>query len=726
MYLDWTLSRLAGVIRHLTFAAALLPLFPAHPVQELKSDVLEKLKSATVYVKVEQPQYGRSTGSGFLFLKRGTTGYIMTCEHVVGKAPSVTVVFWSGTKQEKSVKARVVATDRMRDIACLIVREMPDFPAPLELGRKTVVKETETVFAAGFPFGSLLSSGRKNPEISISKSSVSSIRRNEDGAVSAVQISGEVNPGNSGGPLVTPDGGVIGVTAAKMRNTQTAFAVPAEEIQEFMKGRIKSSSFRKTGGTATTATYEVILDLVDPLATLKGVGIAHIEEKEIKGEPVAEKDGTWKQVHPSMNVETFRIDEDWAVRILEFTQDAAKTDSRYIICQAYYVRADGATVWTKPETQEIFFGPGSDPAASGRRGPDRRPAEPPDAQEVQEPPPAPDPPVGPTVELALPDTVFFAKELAIQSVFGGMELSPDGSALYVLDLSEGQVYKLDPDSLEIKAKVSIFENAVAMTMTPDGKTLYIGGRSSIQPAGRRDRERSGPALQVIDASTLTLTSTLDFKAAMVDLVATDHGRVVATTQGQTGGAAIIDVARKSETVVSVREGGAIRLSRDQKRAYIGDSTVSSGNFHCVPLRKENDQYISYDSGSHGDHELGGRFDLSPDGRFLMGGNGSILRLGKTRDGDLRFMMKIDPFVAAAVGSGSSTLLTFTHDGFMKSYSLGAFELKKSVRLGFSCERALIDTRRKKVHGVFVSVTDQRSPNWRMRIGRIASISVGDK
>src|SRR5262245_55829205 len=174
------------------------------PRQELKADVLEKLKDATVFIVA-----GDGTGSGFLFLRRGTTGYIMTCEHVVAGSDSVNVVFWSGTAREKTFRAKVVATDPNRDIACLILKEIKDLPAPLDIGRKTEVKETENVFAAGFPFGSMLAAGKKNPEISVSKSSVTSIRRGENREMIAVQISGEVNPGNSGGPLVTADGRVI-------------------------------------------------------------------------------------------------------------------------------------------------------------------------------------------------------------------------------------------------------------------------------------------------------------------------------------------------------------------------------------------------------------------------------------------------------------------------------------------------------------------------------------
>ncbi len=708
-------------------ALVLLPRPPAP--QELKSEVLDKLKSATVYVVVESP-FGRGTGSGFLFLKRGPIGYIMTCEHVVGRESTVKVVFWSGTKQEKTCTARVVATDPSRDIACLLVRDVPGLPAVLELGRKTEVKETETVFAAGFPFGAMLASGDKNPEISVSKSSVSSIRRNDTGDISTVQISGEINPGNSGGPLVTGDGRVIGVTAAKIRGTQTAFAVPSEEIQGFLKGRIKASSFRKVGGTARSGRYEVTLDLVDPLATLKGAGIAYVDERQIKEDPTPEKDGSWKKVNPSMKSVAFKIDEDRAVETLEFGGGEGIVLNLSVVFQCYYIRPDGQTVWTEPKTKDIDFGADTDPAAGGPRG-GRKPPGPAERPDDPEPPPAPEPSAGPTVEIALPDAVTIAAELPASSVFGGLLLAPDGSVLYALDLSEGQLYKLDPENLQIKAKLEVHETSVSMGLTPDGKTLYIGGKSpALERERPRDPEATAGTLQVINTTTFTRTDTLEIKHGIVELAAADRGIVAATCQTQWDGLVIIDVAKKSEeTVRLVRGGSSIRLSRDQRRVYVGDYGVSPGDFRCVSLRRQGGEYAVYDSIYHGEHVLGGPFEITPDGKHLIGGAGAVLRLSRDRDTDLRFESKIAPFNSVAMAPGCSSFFTTSRDGFLKSYDMSGFEVKKSIRLGFRFDHAVLDLKRRKLHGVVSKVAEEAVYDpWErnLRLGRLSSLSLGGK
>jgi S1-C subfamily serine protease/DNA-binding beta-propeller fold protein YncE len=701
------------MLRVLAAVAAVLAAFaPAR--QELKSDVLEKLRDATVYVVA-----GDGTGSGFLFLKRGSVAYLMTCEHVVGSAQQVNVVFWSGTAKEKTHAARVIATDPSRDIACLVLRDVKDLPAPLELGRKTEVKETETVFAAGFPFGSMLATGKKNPEISISKSSVTSIRRGENRETIAVQISGEVNPGNSGGPLVTADGRVVGVTAAKIAGTQTAFAVPSEEIQGFLKGRVKRSTFRKVGGTAKSGKYEIRLSLVDPLATLKGVGVAWINENKVKDAPAPEKDGTWKKIHASMTSVEFDIDEDHAVETVEFEQEGKEVDL-CVLFQCYFVQSDGKTVWTQPATHQVEFGPGTEPA--GEADPGR--GSPPGASK-DGPDPEPLPPGDPSaISLMLPEDPKFAAELKIPSMWGALILAPDGSALYALDLSEGLLCKLDPETLKITAKIEVHEWSVALALSPDGKTLYVGGRSPTSTVYDRPNQIRG-RLQVVSTASFSTTSTLELRAAVVELVATDKGQVAVTSISRGDGLTIINVTKQSEEPVSVHGGATLRLARDQKRLYLGDTGISPADYHSASLTKNGERYAVYDSPYHGELPLGGLFELSADGRFLIGSRGCVLRLGRTPVSDLRFHKKIDPFHCATTAIGCRTLVTASADGFLKAYDLEGFELKKALKVGYRVDRMVLDPKRRKL---FVACADlARAPgqvDLQPRVGRIAAIKLG--
>jgi hypothetical protein len=79
------------------------------------------------------------------------------------------------------------------------------------------------LFAFGFPFGEALARHKGNPAITVSKGSISSLRRDDGGELAIVQIDGELNPGNSGGPVVDAQGRLVGVAVAKVATPPSAW-----------------------------------------------------------------------------------------------------------------------------------------------------------------------------------------------------------------------------------------------------------------------------------------------------------------------------------------------------------------------------------------------------------------------------------------------------------------------------------------------------------------------
>jgi serine protease Do len=128
---------------------------------------LTDLKSATVFIKAEAGREAWS-GSGFLMKVEGTTGYVVTNNHVAsasGKSPLkpvLTLVFWSGTRQEQAVRAQVLGTDPDRDLALLKCTGVKDLPTPVDLSQKPELVETMPVYVCGFPFGKSLSTTKGN------------------------------------------------------------------------------------------------------------------------------------------------------------------------------------------------------------------------------------------------------------------------------------------------------------------------------------------------------------------------------------------------------------------------------------------------------------------------------------------------------------------------------------------------------------------------------------
>jgi len=159
-------------------------------------------------------------GSGFIVSANGT---IITNHHVVKDASSVTVTLDDG----KVLQAKVIGRDPRTDIAVLRVDAGRTLPF-IQLGNSRSVKPGEWVVAMGNPFGL---GG------SVSAGIVSATGRDIGAGPydQFIQIDAPINQGNSGGPLFTQDGKVIGMNTAILSphggSVGIGFAVPSDLIR---------------------------------------------------------------------------------------------------------------------------------------------------------------------------------------------------------------------------------------------------------------------------------------------------------------------------------------------------------------------------------------------------------------------------------------------------------------------------------------------------------------
>jgi hypothetical protein len=218
--------------------------------------VLEQIKDATVFVKMDAGTASGS-GSGFLMRVEGNDAYFVTNDHVVSPPTQVvtigrirprvigtktvkariSVVLRSGTTREQVLPADVVTTDPEADLAVLRVTGARELPRPIDFSQAVQLVETMPLYIFGFPFGSALATNKGNPAITVCKGSVSSLRRDDRGELSVVQINGDLNPGNSGGPVVDAQGRLIGISVAAIKGTQIGLAIPTADLTQLLQGR---------------------------------------------------------------------------------------------------------------------------------------------------------------------------------------------------------------------------------------------------------------------------------------------------------------------------------------------------------------------------------------------------------------------------------------------------------------------------------------------------------
>jgi S1-C subfamily serine protease len=155
------------------------------------------------------------------------TGVILTNLHVVQGARAIKVTFHDGLESD----ATVIGVQPEHDLAVLQAKTIPDDLWAATLRSTAGLRPGEPVVAVGFPFGI-------GP--SVSAGVISGLGREYQTAdgkrvlTNLIQFDAAVNPGNSGGPLVTPEGEVIGIVTGLLNPTEhrvfigIGFAVPIE------------------------------------------------------------------------------------------------------------------------------------------------------------------------------------------------------------------------------------------------------------------------------------------------------------------------------------------------------------------------------------------------------------------------------------------------------------------------------------------------------------------
>jgi putative serine protease PepD len=173
----------------------------------------------------------QAQGSGFIY---DSDGHIVTNDHVVDGATSVSVRFWNGD----TYKATVVGVDPSTDLAVIKVNAPDSVLHPLTLADSSKVQVGDAAIAIGSPFGL---------EETVTSGIVSALHRemrapNEFTINDSIQTDAAINHGNSGGPLLNSSAQVIGVNAqiagSTGANVGVGFAIPSNTVRKIADGLI--------------------------------------------------------------------------------------------------------------------------------------------------------------------------------------------------------------------------------------------------------------------------------------------------------------------------------------------------------------------------------------------------------------------------------------------------------------------------------------------------------
>ena len=204
-------------------------------------DAVDRVGPSVVKVDVEadapagarRRRGGGGTGSGFVF---AADGLVLTNSHVVEGARAVHVTTLDGER----LAADVVGDDPHTDLAVLRVTATGLRAAPL--GDSTRLRPGQLVIAIGNPLGF---------QHTVTAGVVSALGRSLRARTvrlieNLIQTDAALNPGNSGGPLVTSRGEVVGINTAVVLGGQgIAFAVPSATASRVISALLRFGRVRR-------------------------------------------------------------------------------------------------------------------------------------------------------------------------------------------------------------------------------------------------------------------------------------------------------------------------------------------------------------------------------------------------------------------------------------------------------------------------------------------------
>jgi S1-C subfamily serine protease len=226
------------------------------------TSAVARVAPAVVNVEVKN-----GSGSGFVF---APDGLVLTNSHVVAGAAHVEITMLDGRR----LHADVVGDDPDTDLA--VVRVSAHDLATVTFGDSALLLPGQLVIAIGNPFGF---------QHTVTSGVVSALGRGlraRTGRLieNLIQTDAALNPGNSGGPLVTSEGVVVGVNTAVIRGGQgIAFAVPINTARSVVSALLRDGRVRRAvlGVSAQTTAIPRRVVLAHGLSVNRGVVISEVQ-----------------------------------------------------------------------------------------------------------------------------------------------------------------------------------------------------------------------------------------------------------------------------------------------------------------------------------------------------------------------------------------------------------------------------------------------------------------
>ncbi len=320
------------------------------------------------------------------------------------------------------------------------------------------------------------------------------------------------------------------------------------------------------------------------------------------------------------------------------------------------------------------------------------------------PPATQDPPQTTTGPATLKEAVKFEK----RRPFVDPQLSVDGEWLYVLDLGS-KILKFRTDTLTVTAELPALRDARTLTLSPDGKKLYVGACAF---------DGASSAFQTIDTATFKAEPEFWVDGVVVcGMAATDAGIIACVMPGAKQGVSnrffVVDVATQKAIanydITKTGQGRGTSAASPRMRMPLTQDRVfikADYGYIIAGLKDGGERYVPREAGLHGS-ALGLDFAFSPNGKLLLATGGTVVAL---EEGRPRPFWKLDSWICGAYSPDSKSFMVAREEGKLRRYDVATKKPTGAYRLAETPTTLLWESKRNRI----IALTPKADESTRMQ------------